>query len=302
MKVSILINTHNRAAALRRCLDSVMGQDYPKSLMEVLVLDDASGDETPALLAKKSAEFLSAGFRDFRSFRNEESRHVVCGRYFLKEASDRSSELIVYADDDAVLEKGVLTGLVSFFQSTPAAGIAAPAVYYLSEPSRRAHGASFVHPWTGRYTETMPDSVTECDWVNATCLAARREVLESNTDSQLGFQITHEEADMCLHAKKSGWKVFYLPGLQVLHDISPGFSPKRDRLYYMYRNKLLVIRRNFPPLRRFTALSVALLLGLPRYLAESVSFNRGFNIPELHIILRAVFDGLTGRGGSLSKF
>lgn len=299
MKISVLINTHNRAAALRRCLDSVMGQDYPKNLVEVLVLDDAGTDETPALLAEKAAEFVSAGYRNFKSFRNETSRNIVYGRYFLQEASGRESELLVYMDDDGVLEGGVVSGLVAFFKRTPAAGIAAPAVYYLSEPGRRAHGAFFVHPWTGRYTEALPDSVTECDWVNATCLAGRRAALEPHDDSRLSFYISHEEADLCLGAKKKGWKVFYLPGLRVLHDMKPGCAPKRDRLYYLYRNKFFVIRRNFPPLRRFAALAVALLLGLPRYLAESLSFNRGVNPAELRVILRAVFDGLTGRGGAL---
>lgn len=300
MKISILINTHNRAAELRRCLGSVMGQDYPRSLAEVLVLDDASGDGTPALLEQKTVEFLSAGFLNFRSFRNEESRNMIYGRYFLKEASSSESELLVYIDDDAVLEKGVISGLVSFFQRTPAAGIAAPAVYYLAEPDRRAHGAFFVHPWTGRYSETLPGVPTECDWVNATCMAARRKALRPHDDSRVDFYVSHEEADLCLGVKKSAWKVFYLPDLRVLHDIKPGFAPKRDRLYYLYRNKFFVIRRNFPPLRRFTAIAVALLLGLPRYLTESVSFNRGFNVRELLVILRAVFDGLTGRGGRFS--
>lgn len=301
MKISVLINTHNRAAALRRCLGSVIGQDYPKSLVEVLVLDDAGADETPAVLAEKAGEFRSAGFRDFKSFRNETCRNIVYGRYFLQEASDRESELLVYMDDDGVLERGVLSGLASFFKTTPAAGIAAPAVFYLSAPERRAHGAFFMHPWTGRYTETQPDSAAECDWVNATCVAVRRAAVEPHDDSRLAFYISHEEADMCLHAKNKGWKVFYLPALRVLHDIKPDFAPKRDRLYYLYRNKFFVISRNFPPLRRFAALAVALLLGLPRYLAESVSFHRGLNPAELRVILRAVVDGLAGRGGPLSQ-
>ncbi|MGD9642483.1 MAG: glycosyltransferase family 2 protein [Elusimicrobiales bacterium] len=299
MKISVLINTHNRAAALRRCLDSVMGQDYPKNLVEVLVLDDAGADETPALLAEKAAEFRPAGFRDFKSFRNDTCRNIVYGRYFLQEASDCESELLVYMDDDGMMERGVLSGLAAFFKSAPAAGIAAPAVYYLSEPARRAHGAFFMHSWTGRYTETLPDTATECDWVNATCLAARREAVEPHDESRLCFYVSHEEADLCLHVKNKGWKVFYLPDLRVLHDIKPGFAPKRDRLYYLYRNKFFVIKRNFPPLRRFTALAVAALLGLPRYLAESVEFHRGVNWAELRVVFRAVVDGLTGRGGPL---
>jgi len=297
--VSVLINTHERAEAVVRCLSSVLEQDYPHQFMEVLVLDDASMDGTSAVLEAQGRQFIGSAFRGFRSFRNSVSRNIIYGRHFLRGQASADSGLLVFIDDDALLAKDVISGLVSFFEETQSAGIAAPAVYYLSEPMKKAHGASFMHPWTGRYSEVFPEVSLECDWVNSTCLAARRETILAQDDSVVGFFTSHEEADLCLHAKKDGWKVFYLPGLRVLHDIKPGCAPKRERLYYLYRNKFLIIRRNFSGLRRLTALSVGLILGLPRYLAESLMFNRGLNLPELRIVVRAVLDGLRGRSGRL---
>ena len=46
-KVSIGIPTFNRADLLRRSIESALGQDYPN--IEVLVSDNASTDETPAI-------------------------------------------------------------------------------------------------------------------------------------------------------------------------------------------------------------------------------------------------------------
>jgi len=48
--VSVLVPARNEARNIRRCLESLLAQDYP--LMEVLVLDDGSTDETPEIVAE----------------------------------------------------------------------------------------------------------------------------------------------------------------------------------------------------------------------------------------------------------
>lgn len=48
--VSVLVPARNEALNIRRCLESLLAQDYP--LMEVLVLDDGSTDETPEIVAE----------------------------------------------------------------------------------------------------------------------------------------------------------------------------------------------------------------------------------------------------------
>src|SRR5262245_40453342 len=47
--VSIVVPVYNGARYLRESLDSILGQTYPHT--EVLVMDDASTDETPQVLA-----------------------------------------------------------------------------------------------------------------------------------------------------------------------------------------------------------------------------------------------------------
>lgn len=48
--VSVLVPARNEARNICRCLESLLAQDYP--LMEVLVLDDGSTDETPEIVAE----------------------------------------------------------------------------------------------------------------------------------------------------------------------------------------------------------------------------------------------------------
>lgn len=46
-KVSIIIPVYNAASALRRCLDSVLKQEFTD--FELLLMDDGSSDESPAI-------------------------------------------------------------------------------------------------------------------------------------------------------------------------------------------------------------------------------------------------------------
>lgn len=52
--VSVLVPARNEARNIRRCLESLLAQDYP--LMEVLVLDDGSTDETPEIVAEMARQ------------------------------------------------------------------------------------------------------------------------------------------------------------------------------------------------------------------------------------------------------
>ena len=57
--VSFVIPTYNNKELVKRCLDSIFSQDYPKDKIEVITIDGGSTDGTLELLKKYPVKLLN---------------------------------------------------------------------------------------------------------------------------------------------------------------------------------------------------------------------------------------------------
>lgn len=89
--VSVVIPTHNRAHEVTRAAQSVLAQDLPA--LEVLVVDDASSDDTPEVLDR-----LSARDPRVRVIRSEKSVGPGGARNLGLDAAN--GDLVAFCDDD----------------------------------------------------------------------------------------------------------------------------------------------------------------------------------------------------------
>lgn len=89
--VSVHITTYNRAERLRRCLDSVLAQDYEN--LEIIVVDDASEDRTEEVVASYREKDPRIAY-----YRHERNRGNARARNTALEHS--SGEFVAFLDDD----------------------------------------------------------------------------------------------------------------------------------------------------------------------------------------------------------
>jgi glycosyltransferase involved in cell wall biosynthesis len=89
--VSAIIPTHNRAELLERAIQSVLDQTWDN--MEIVVVDDASGDETPQLL-----ESLSDQHQNLKVIRNSTSKGASASRNIA--INHAEGEYVAGLDDD----------------------------------------------------------------------------------------------------------------------------------------------------------------------------------------------------------
>ena len=108
---SVIIAAHNEEQHIEQCLTSVLAQDYPSDLFEVIVADDRSNDATSAII-----DHLSEKNSKIRSVRIQESKDAVPKKTALLQAlSIAQGDIIISTDADCILPKTWLAAMNSYF-------------------------------------------------------------------------------------------------------------------------------------------------------------------------------------------
>ncbi len=124
--VSIIIPARNEAENITRLLKGLANQDYPQNQFEVIMVDDASTDETVLLAEKGCLDFKHAmviplGKNDIT--RSHKKRAIEAG------IEKARGELIVCTDADCYHPPTWLTAITTLYQVKGKKFIAAPVVY-----------------------------------------------------------------------------------------------------------------------------------------------------------------------------
>jgi len=211
-EVSIVIPVYNQLAYTAACLESIAS--VPTNVtFEVLVVDDASSDDTQAWLSR------CEGIGVLRNRRNK-GFIGTCNRG----AKQARGRYLVFLNNDTRVTEGWLDALVDTFRTHPDAGVVGARLVFADGTLQEAGGIVFSDAtgWNfGRGDD--PDRpiyrfVSEADYVSGACLAIERERFQ-----QLGAFDKHyapayyEDTDLCFKARQAGLRVLYQPASTVIH-------------------------------------------------------------------------------------
>jgi len=124
--VTVVIPAFNLARYLPAAVESALQQRVPDGVIDVLVVDDGSTDETPGLLA-------SFG-RRIRSLR-QDNRGLPATRN--RGVSASASEFLCFLDADDILLPGKIAAEVGLLRATPTIDIAYSGWHYIDESGAR---------------------------------------------------------------------------------------------------------------------------------------------------------------------
>jgi len=136
-KVAICIPTYNQSAYLAESVASACRQTYPN--VEVWVSDDASTDDTPAVLAALAQEFPQ-----LRYYRQPLNLNIAANNTWLLAQPD--APFIVRLDSDDVLEPRYVETLLPRISPNPKIGYAHAAVQIIDEAGRFLSVARLARP------------------------------------------------------------------------------------------------------------------------------------------------------------
>ncbi|MEM2507350.1 MAG: glycosyltransferase family 2 protein [Nitrososphaeria archaeon] len=168
-------------------------------------------------------------------------------------------EYILLLNNDVVVDKGLLKELVKVAESDSRIGIVGPKIYYYDYEGR-SDVISFIGEdiisWKGigrRYgcgevDRGQWDKPMEPDKIEGSCMLIRGEVFKKVGFFDERYFCYYEETDLCMRAKKAGFKLMYCPTAKVWHKIgsSAGGHLSPIRTYYATRNRILFIKKFFP--------------------------------------------------------
>lgn len=106
-KVSVIIPTYNSQSTIEKCLNSILNQDYPN--LEVIVVDDASGDETLTKISAYPVKLVS----NPQNYGASHSRNLGVKNMHLE------SEIIIFIDSDIITPASAVSSAVRVILEKP---------------------------------------------------------------------------------------------------------------------------------------------------------------------------------------
>jgi N-acetylglucosaminyl-diphospho-decaprenol L-rhamnosyltransferase len=233
----VVVVTFRHGDALRRPLAALAGE--LRGGDELIVVDNASGDETPDLaqevasMAKVLRNADNAGFP------------AACNRG----AAEATGDLLVFLNPDAVVAPGWRDAIEG--PASDGSGWGAWQALVTAEEGRvintRGGALHFTGiAWAGGAGEpaSAVDASVEPGFVSGACLAIPRVEFERLGGFAEDFFLYHEDVDLSLRVRLAGGALGVAAAARVDHDYEFNKGPAKWR--YLERNRWATVLRTYP--------------------------------------------------------
>src|SRR5829696_4292451 len=247
MKFSVLIVNYASWPLTVRCIESLYRTGYRD--FETIVVDN-DGVQPPELPSS------------VRLIRNEEN--VGFARAHNRGIAASTGDIVTLINPDTVVEENFFDDLEEFFAQTPKVGIVGPRILEVDgelqlSARREISALSGLLGRTSLLTRLFPKSsivksqfpaVTEgsqpsaVDWVSGACMAIRRETLQGIGPLDERFFMYFEDADLCRRARASGWLVYYLPQVEIVHQTGASSRSRPKAIWLLHKSAFLYHRKH----------------------------------------------------------
>ena len=123
-RVSVIIAARNEAANIGRTLSDILKQDFPKELLEIIVVDDHSTDDTAAVVQSFAAQRVK-----LLQLNESEPLNSYKKKAISLAIEMATGDFIVTTDADCRMEKDWLATVISFAEEDEHVLVSSPVVY-----------------------------------------------------------------------------------------------------------------------------------------------------------------------------
>jgi GT2 family glycosyltransferase len=260
--LAVVVLSWNGAALTLDTLRSLAACRVPEAWrLRTLVVDNASTDGSP--------ERVRAEFPDVELIALAENRRFAGGNNEgLRRALDGGADAVMLLNNDVVADPKMIEKLLGALDEQPAAGAAAPLIYFAPPSDRIWYGGGRCQPWLAHSSHRglrqrdlgQYRSIEDTGYLTGCCLLATAEAWRKVGLLDERYFIYAEDADWCLRARAAGFRLLFVPTARLWHRVSAssggGMSPWK--VYQRLRANVTMWARHARGIARVTWLPALL--------------------------------------------
>lgn len=228
MKISVVINTLNRADYIVDTLNALLMQTY--SDFEILIVNGPSIDNTKEIIAT----YLNRSNR-IKYFETSKNNLSISRNIGIKHAT---GEIVTFIDDDAIPGGNWMQEIVDYFQKNQVEKIGAlGGIVYSEDKKQIQFKQGYVGVWgevhtVGNLKQNYNDPKGYYfNTVMGTNASFNRKALVVIGGFDEEIEYFHDESDVCVRLIKAGYKVVGVENASVVHRYAPSAIRKTNLRY-----------------------------------------------------------------------
>jgi GT2 family glycosyltransferase len=234
-ELSIVVVNWNGGNLLRRCVESIVSSDM-KTSFEVVVVDNASDDDSLALLESSTLADSLLSKQQLRIIRNPEN--LGFGTANNQAFALTNSPFLFLLNPDAEVRQGTIDTLLQTLRSDPKVGGCGPKVLntdgstqisvyfnpprawhtflwqlklYMLLPPRIRGEILLGRHWSHNHKRDVP-------MLTGAALLVRRDVIDQVGGFNERFHMYGEDNEWCWRIIRGGWRLVFEPAGEVVHE------------------------------------------------------------------------------------
>ena len=232
--------------------------------MEVIVVDNASLQDEASLIQKR--------YPQVKIIRSEKNLGFAGGNNLGIQESE--GKYLFLVNNDTVFEDFNVRALINRMESSPRIGMICPKIRFTwgNKPIQYAGYTPLsritVRNWSigfGEEDHGQYDIAHPTPYAHGAAMLVKRAIIEKVGYMPEDYFLYYEELDWSIMLKRAGYEIWYDPSCTIYHKESQSTGQDSPlRTYYITRNRLLLVKRNWHGIYKYLAYIYLTCLVAPR--------------------------------------
>lgn len=209
-------------------------------------------------------------------------------------AETLDQDYFLLLNNDTVVDKNFLTHLIENAEKKDDIGIVGPKVYKYAQPDAVDFAGGTIDLWRGKTHHINSNELNDAqtvDYIEGCCILLKKEVIEGVGLLNSDYFAYWEETDLCMRAKKEGFKILCIPEAKIWHKISSSTKKISEfSEYYFTRNMFWFMKEYAKKGQYLSFLLYFFIFGLWFRMGTHLFYYKNFK--SLIWFLRGIWHGI----------